>query len=174
MARKDRLKERYKDIIQDTAGNLIYTGESFRIAGDSSKVRAVLIIWLLVIAALVIGSGCIDAAGANSAFYVILPFIGEAAALFALAWNAVKVIYGRDSVRKYVLDAANERIPGACRILAVFAGLGMILSAVYLMKHGMEGETFKSVLYPVLKLAAAAAAEYYRRIYTSVEWIRSQ
>ena len=173
MARKDKQKERFKDIIQDPEGNFVYTGETFRPAGDISKTCMMFIAGLLILGAVIIGSGCIDAAGANKAFYVILPFIGEAAALFALCWNMVKVIAGGDSVRKYVLDHAKERVPGACRMLSVFAGLGLILSSVYIMRNGTDGDTVKSILYLVLKLTAAAGAECYRRIFTATDWIRS-
>lgn len=173
MARKDKLKEKYRDIIQDTEGNFIYTGKTFQAAGEPGKTRVRLIAWLIVLIAMVVGSGCIDAAGADSAFYVIMPYIGEVAALFALAWNIVKVAAGGQSIRKYVLNIAIERVPGACRILTIFASLGLILSALFILKHGMEGETAKSILYLVIKLITAGTAEYYRRLFGSIDWITS-
>ncbi len=171
MTRRDRRKERIKDITRDAEGNLVYTGETFRIEENGERVRTGLIVWLVILGALVIGSGCIDAAGANSSVLVIMPFIGEVAALFAFAWNAVKVIYGRDAVRKYILDTAKERIPGALRILTIFAGFGMVMSAVYLIRHGTGGEPFKSLLYPAIKVLTAISSEYYKKMFEGINWV---
>lgn len=173
MTHKDKLKEKYNDIIQDTEGNYIYTGETLKASPDPGKTRLLLAGWLLTLAALIIGSGCIDAAGADSAFYVIMPYIGEVAALFALTWNAVKIVAGGEKIRKYVLNTAKERIPGACRILTIFASLGLVLSALFLLRNGMEGQTAKSILYLVLKLLTAITAEYYNKLFRSIDWIIS-
>ena len=168
-SRRDRVKARLRDIESDERGNMVYTGESLRAEDESGRIRFMIV--LIVLAACVIGSGCIDAAGAAGSFYVIFPFIGEVSALFALCWNSVKVLAGGSKVRRYVLDNASGKIPGACRILTVFAAAGLLLSGLYLAQNGMGGEPAKSIMYLVLKLGAAVLAEVCRRIYISINWI---
>ena len=170
-SRRDKRKARLRDITEDAHGNMVYTGDSFRM--KDPQIRLKLIAVLIALAAVVIGSGCIDAAGAAGSFYVIFPYIGEVSALFGLCWISVKVFAGKSSVRKYIVDNASTRIPGACRVLTVFAAAGLILSGLYLIRNGAGGQTVKSAVYLVLKIAAACLAEYYRRVYTGIIWERS-
>ncbi len=172
--KKERREERLRDITQDTSGNVVYTGELWRIAdsggpGSALRQRMLLIAGLGVLALIVLGSGCIDAKNAMGAFYVVLPYIGEVSALFGLAWNAVKVIRSGE-VRTYVLEHAKPRIPGACRILAVFAAAGFVLSALYIALNGIGEMPADSMAYLLLKLAAAVIAEWYRRLFLAAEW----
>ncbi|MBQ3290779.1 MAG: hypothetical protein IJH43_00205 [Mogibacterium sp.] len=171
--RRERQKERFRDIMQDTEGNVIYTGAMHRIAGEeghSARVR--MLVLLVITAAIVISSGCIDAGGAMGAFYVIFPYIGEVSSLFALAWSASKLFVPAE-IRTYVLNQSGEKIPGACRMLSIFAIAGLILSAVYLMRNGMGGEPAKNILYLGLKLMAALAAELFRKQYSVLKWEQS-
>ena len=170
MSKKERQKERLRDIHQDTEGNLIYTGEIYTVTGDVNAFRCRFTAGQVIILAMVISSGCIDAAGANNSFYVILPYIGEAIAVFILAWNSVRTIYAADRIRRYTLDACRTRIPGACRMLAIFAAAGMILSIVYMARNGMGNQPMKAVMYPVLKLVTTVAAEIYKKYYNGLEW----
>lgn len=169
--KKERREARLRDIMQDTAGNVIYTGDLWRISGsEGRRQKTMLAAGLIVLALTVIGSGCIDADNAMGAFYVVLPFIGEVSALFGLIWNAVKLLYPSEGVRTYVLDHARPRIPGACRILTVFAAAGLVLSAVYMIRNGAGENTADGIAYLMLKFATAVLSEWYRRSFTSVHW----
>ena len=81
----------------------------------------------------------------------------------------VKVIRSGE-VRTYVLEHAKPRIPGACRILAVFAAAGFVLSALYIALNGIGEMPADSMAYLLLKLAAAVIAEWYRRLFITTEW----
>ena len=172
--KKEQREERLREITQDSSGRMIYTGELWRIAdsggpGSALRQRMLLIAGLGVLALIVLGSGCIDAKNAMGAFYVVLPYIGEVSALFGLAWNAVKLIRAGD-VRTYTLEHAKPRIPGACRILTVFAAAGFVLSVLYLVLNGIGEAPADSISYILLKFAAAILAEWYRRLFLSTEW----
>lgn len=173
--RKEKREARLKDIMQDARGNVVYTGELWRIAddeqaGSGSRQRMVLIGVLAVLALAVVGSGCIDAKNAMGSFYIVLPYIGEVSALFGLAWNAVKLLAPSGGVRTFTLESVRGRIPGACRILTVFALAGFLFSALYLVRNGAGEKTADGIAYLMLKLAAAAIAEWYGRRFRSVEW----
>ncbi len=174
-SRKEKREARLRDITQDASGKVVYTGELWRIAdtdgpGSGLRQRMLLIASLGALALIVFGSGCIDAKNAMGSFYVVLPYIGEVSALFGLAWNAVKVIYTGDGIKTYALEHAKPRIPGACRILSVFAGAGLILSALYIVLNGIGDNPADSIAYLLLKFAAAVLAEWYRRLFLSTQW----
>ncbi len=169
--KKERREARLKDIMQDVSGNVVYTGDLWRISGpDSRRQKSMLAAGLIVLLVIVVGSGCIDAKNAMGAFYVVLPYIGEVSALFGLAWNAIKLIYPSKGVRTYVLEHAKPRIPGTCRILTVFAAAGLILSALYMIRNGAGESTADGIAYLLLKAAAAALGEWYRRCFLCIEW----
>ena len=172
--KKERREEKLRDITQDSTGRVIYTGDLWRIAesggpGSALRQRMMLIAGMGVLALIVLGSGCIDTKNAMGAFYVVLPYIGEVSALFGLAWNAVKLIRTGE-VRTYVLDHAKPRTAGACRILTAFAAAGFAMSVLYIVLNGMGEKPADSLAYLLLKLAAAVIAEWYRRLFISIEW----
>ena len=172
--KKERREERLRDITQDSSGRMVYTGELWHIAdsggpGSALRQRMLLIAGLGVLALIVLGSGCIDAKNAMGAFYVVLPYIGEVSALFGLAWNAVKLIRAGE-VRTYTLEHAKPRIPGACRMLTVFAAAGLVLSTLYLMLNGIGDSPADGIAYLLLKLAAAVIAEWYGRLFITTGW----
>ena len=173
--KKERREEKLREITRDPSGKLVYTGDVWRISdsagpGSALRQRMLLIAGLGALALIVLGSGCIDAKNAMGAFYVVLPYIGEVSALFGLAWNAVKIIRTGDGIRTYTLEHAKPRIPGACRILTIFAASGLVLSSLYLALNGIGDSPADSLAYLLLKFASAVIAEWYRRCFMSVEW----
>ncbi len=172
MGRAQRRNEKLADIVTDSSGKPVYVGEEYVLAGEGRGARLRFGLLLAALSAAVIGSGCIDAAGANGAFYVILPLVGEVSALFVLCWNAVKVL-SADRLRRYTHASVGKAIPGACRVLTVFALFGLAASASYLLRFGLGAQPVKSVAYPALKVLAAALAERCGRFYRALEWERA-
>ena len=175
--RKEKREARLKDIMQDAQGNVVYTGDLWCIAddeqaGSGQRQRAVLIGVLAVLALAVIGSGCIDAKNAIGSAYVMLPYIGEVSALFGLLWNAAKVLFSHGGVGTYTLEHVRGRISGACRILTVFALAGFLFSTVYMIKYGAGDKTADGIAYLVLKIAAAAIAEWCSRRFRATVWVK--
>ena len=172
MAGSDGRNRKLRDMQQREDGSFEYAGAHYRpVPGkNGGSVRAVLAAGLLLTGAIVISSGCINAAGASDSFYVIMPFIGEVCALFAITWSMIKLLFAGNSIREYVLESAKPRITAGAYILTAFACMGFALSVVYLFNNGMGGQPVKSVLYPCLKLAAAAAAYNYGRYFAGIKW----
>ena len=165
-------KKPYLKEIREEDGRLVYTGDVFRMVRRDGKTGAgrFLAAGVLPAAAFVILSGCLDTAGAADAFYVILPYIGEVCALFALVWNLLKLVMEKGKVRAFVRETVQGRIPGAAKLLALFAAAGCVMSAVYLFRNGLGGEAVKSIAYPALKVMTCAAALYYDKLFRSVIW----
>lgn len=173
--RKERNEAKLKEILQDAQGNLVYTGklwciEDSKEAGSGKKQRALLIVGAVFLAVVVVGSGCIDAKNAMGAFYVVLPYIGEVSAMFAVFWSMAQITYTSEGIRTYVLEKAKARIPAACRILTISALIGLLCSSIYLIRNGAGDKTAEGIAYLMLKIAAAALSEWYRRLFKSTDW----
>lgn len=169
-SQKDRKKARLRDITSDADGNVSYTGQLYRLVrSEGHPGRAEIALCVVITAVLVAASGLIDADNAIGSFYVIIPYIGEVSAMFFLAWNSAKVLASSD-VRQYVRDEASPRITGSCRMLTVFAVIGLAMSALYLILNGTGDKPAGSFVYLALKCAAAAAAEVCRRLFIKADW----
>ena len=173
MAKSPKRKEYLKDYKQGSDGRYTYSGKTYGFDGDESerkKSYLTLTAMTVVLLAGIIGSGCIDAAGANGAYYVIVPFIGEVCAFFALAWNMSKLLFEGERIRGYIFETANNRIPPALLILMFFALFGMAASVLYLASHGFEGKMLKAILYIVLKGFNAVLAFIVKKYYNNLSW----
>lgn len=162
------------DIKMNEAGKYEYQGKHYVFAGSGEEQKkAYLTLWLLyaALAAVLIGSGFISAGGMRNTFYVIIPYIGELCALFALSWNHVKLLTKWDEIREYVYNQAHPKIPTACAICAAFCIVSFALSLIYSILSGFEGGAAMCVVYLVLKAACTALLLFYRNYFIKVEWI---
>ncbi len=163
--------------IREQDGTYQYVGDHFRVSENKETGReqlTKLMVFFLLAVAVVVSSGCINAAGASEAFYVILPYVGEVSALFLLGWNVVRLFANRNRMRTYVLDQVRSRIPGASAFLCVFALLGLVMAAVFLMKNGSGGKTAASALYLFCKALAALLALGCRKAFAGLEWEKTE
>ena len=97
-------REYLNDFVQDDKGGYSYTGKRYTVDRHYAfygDVYRKLLIGAIIMAVFSVASGMIDAAGANGAFYVIIPFIGEISALFAIFWNVVKLMSQGEEVKEY-------------------------------------------------------------------------
>ena len=173
MAKSPKRKEYLKDYKQGADGKYTYSGKTYSFDGNESERKRtyiILVALVLVLLAGIVGSGCIDAAGANGAYYVIIPLIGEVSAFFALAWNLSKLLFEGEKIRGYIFEIANNRIPPAALIIMFFALFGLAASVLYLIFHGFEGKMLKAILYVISKGFNAALAFIVKKYYNSINW----
>ena len=166
-------REYLNDFVQDDKGGYSYTGKRYTVDRHYAyygDVYRKLLIGAVIMAVFSVASGMIDAAGANGAFYVIIPFIGEISALFAIFWNVVKLMSQGEEVKEYAFKKTNTWIPGGAAVLMYFALTGLVMSAVYIITHGFEEKVFKCVLYLALKTVTGFLAFEYKKYYNTVEW----
>ena len=157
-------------------GKLVYAGEHYRMAGDETERRRTLISYIagtVLLAVLILLSGCIDADNATKSFTVIIPLIGEVCCLFVIGWQAGKVIAGKGRLRGYVLEPMSEKISVASKMLVVVALTGMVFSIIYLCRNGFGGEMLKSLAYPVMKGLIASTAVGYDKFFQTIRWVKA-
>lgn len=163
------------DVRENDDGSLVYAGDYYRIAGDPVEAKRTFLSFVagtVLLAVLILGSGTIDADNAIGSFTVIVPLIGEVCCLFVTCWLVAKVIAGKGRIRFYTLESLREKIPVASKLLVIFSLTGMVFSVIYLFRHGIaEGETLKSIAYPVLKLMTASTAVGYDKYFAMIRWV---
>ena len=150
-------------------GGYVYTGRVYTLA-DGKRYRTALTALSFGAAAVAVGSGCVNAAGLSNTFYVILPYIGEIAACFALCWNTVRLLAAGTQVKAHVRDALEKYLPPAALALIVFAAAGLIASPVFLILHGTEGKPLQCALYLAAKAADLALGVLARRHIRRMRW----
>ena len=173
MAKSPKRKDYLKDYTQGSDGKYSYGGKSYSMAcSDQERKKTCLNLVLLAVLLLasVVASGLSDARCAIGSFYVIIPFIGEVSALFALAWYLVKLLMEGKEIRGYIFETANNRIPPSCIIMIFFSALAFGTSALYLAFNGFGGEALKSMLYLALKVLNGVLAFCIKKYYNTIQW----
>ena len=157
------------DYKKNAAGEYVYTGRVYAVT-DAKRYRLTLSALSFGAAAVAVGSGCINAAGLSNTFYVILPYIGEIAAVFALCWNTVRLLAAGRQVKAHVREALEKYLPPAALGLIVCSAAGLIASAVFLILNGTEGKPFLCGLYLFLKTVDTALGFFVRKHIRAMEW----
>ena len=158
------------DYQKTAAGDYVYTGRVYTVGGNAKRYRRTLAALSFGAAAVVIASGCINAAGLSNTFYVILPYIGEVTGAFVLCYNTVRLLAAGEQVKAYVRDALEKYLPPAAWILIVSAAVSLVASPVFLILNGTEEKPLQCALYLVLKVAALTLGILTRRQIKALRW----
>lgn len=167
-------KKDYLKNFEKQGKNYVYKGKHYFFDGGAEEQKRAYIIHfslLAVLAVLVIGSGFFTGGGMKNTYYVIIPYIGEASALFASVWYSFKLLTKRGRVRDYVYLTTAPRLPGAFVITAFFAVAGIICSLAFSITDGFSEGMAQAIGYPAVKAAVAAAAIVIRNHFINLEWI---
>ena len=173
MAKSPKRKDYLKDYKQSDSGKYEYSGKSYTFAGtpeERKKAYAILYGLTVLLTASVVGSGLIDAAGMVNTFYVIVPYIGEICALFALWWNLSKLLMEGEKIRGYIHESVKAKVDPAAIIMVFFAVCGLVMSALFQLTNGFEDKMIKCLFYLLLKALNAVLAFLIRKYYNSLEW----
>ena len=143
------------DFVADENGGYLYGGTRYEPEnGNVKSYCRSLGAAMTVITAVSAASGCISAEGSTNCFYV-----ADSA--------TVKVLRSEKPLREYIYVKSVKRIPIFLFCAAGFAAAGAVCTGVYIALNGIEKRVAETVIYIVLKLAAAtllfAAAECFRK-----------
>lgn len=170
MAREHREKHKaHLDAhIRDANGEYHYVGEWFAVDGGRRALLPFTIRCALTAAA-VIAAGCVDFPGMRNTAYVILPYLLSVCALFALLWNAVRLVSGGGRLKAYVWDKVQGSFLQICVLLAITAGLTIALGAAYLLTHRTELPGTAAAFFALMG-AAIVCALMTRKAYSRQVW----
>ena len=168
-------KHYLNDFKMQEDGKYAYEGEQYAFAGSESErktANAKLLTLLCILIASVFGAGFLTGGGMKNSFYVILPYILEAAALFFTAWYIVKLVSKGDTLREYDYNKTVKRLPNSLPVIAFFAAAGLITSLIFSISTGFKEAAAQSVIYLVLKVLDIFLALVMRNIFIRLEWIK--
>ena len=129
-------------------------------------------LWGLSIAILlaVVAGGCSDAPAMLNCWYVILPYICEAAAAVSVIWAVARLRKAEDPIREYVYKKSVQPLPHRAMLCMIFAGLGFVTMVLYLVMNGSGGRVASVIVYLALKALVAGGAWLLWRYMLILKW----
>lgn len=161
------------DFQPNLAGEYVYTGVYYAYDGkdmDFPKARSRVLLFSMLSMLGLIGAGCVSAGGMGNCFYVLIPYMGEAISVFVTAWAVVRLLLNGSRLREYIYGAIIPRIPVAALCSAVFAAVGCVCIAIYIILNGIGGPVGELALLIAAKAAAISAPLLLRRHVKSLQW----
>lgn len=162
------------DYHMDLAGNYVYTGAHYAYVDQGrplERVKRELLLLSISLLTGVVAGGCSDTPAMLNCWYVILPYLGEAAAAVSVLWALVRMRKEKDPFREYVYKATAKALPHRAMLCMIFAGLGFVNMVLYLVDQGSFGGKGTSVaIYLVVKLLVAGAAWLTWRYALTLRW----
>lgn len=137
--------------LQDN-GEYIYKGTVYRFKGDWKQCRKTLWTLCAVLAVLVIAGGLLPSAGMMNAFYVILPYLGEAVTAALLIYAVYKLTKGDGNIREYIYVKTFERFREYFMMLFIFSVMCLIGEILCLIITKNIGKLLFSVIFMILQV----------------------
>ena len=116
------------------------------------------------------GGGCSDAPAMLNCWYVILPYICEAAAAVSVIWAVARLRKAEDPIREYVYKKSVQPLPHRAMLCMIFAGLGFVTMVLYLVMNGSGGRVASVIVYLALKALVAGGAWLLWRYMLILKW----
>lgn len=161
------------DFREDINGQFVYEGDRYTLDEEGISRKSLNTrLWLLtvVITAGTVASGCLPAACMLNCFYCILPFVGEAIAVFTLVWAMVKYANGGEELRGYIFEKSMGVLPQRSFLAALFAALGFAGVIIYTVQNGFEDTAALTVIYLAIKVIVAVCAWIMHKTVLSLKW----
>ena len=149
------------DFHVNLAGDYVYTGAHYTYVDQGrSRDRVQRELWGLSIAILlaVVAGGCSDAPAMLNCWYVILPYICEAAAAVSVIWAVARLRKAEDPIREYVYKKSVQPLPHRAMLCMIFAGLDS------------GGRVASVITYLALKALVAGGAWLLWRYMLTLKW----
>ncbi len=170
--RKRDRRAHLNDFRLDLNGDYVYGGAQYRYEGAepfrAAAKRLALAAGLM--AAAIIGTGCVEAPAMLGCFYVLLPFIGEFVCAILAVWSLGLMIRHGDVIRAYVYRRSVERLTPCLYLTVGFAGAGVLANLVFVLIHGFLGKTAAVLALFALKAVVLVSALYLLRRSRAMVW----
>ena len=172
--KKRRGRRAYLEDFQKTAtGEYVYTGKLHYYETQGLERRqALLRLWLLTgaIAAAVVVSGCVPAAGMSNTFYVLLPYAGALLSAASVVWLMCRLAAGGDPLRHYVYTATVAQMRVRGRLVLIFSALTLVGEVVHLILDGVGTLLPGTLVFLACQLICLAAALAWESFVKKLNW----
>ena len=136
-------------------GRYIYVGEYVSFQGTDREKKTLDIKALIsaVLALLSLAGGICTLAGDMAAkLYIVIPLILEVIFGFFLIWYTIEYLKGGNPMKEHVYKKIAGKLPVFGLFMAIFSGVGLILSLVFLLTEGLSGVSAYNAAYTAAKL----------------------
>ena len=148
-------------------------GAHYRYAGPDmsySRARGMSILFAAAMAVGLLAPGFVSAGGMGNCFYVLLPYMAEAIAVFVTLYAVFKMLSSGERIREYIFEKSVKRIPAGCVCCSVLAAIGFVCSMIFSAINGMGGSTLEAAVLIVGKLLGIVAPMTLRRHILGLSW----
>ena len=172
-AKKKGRRAYLQDIRPNLSGEYVYTGAHLNFVPEKMSFRraafAIAGYALLSLAGFV-AAGFVSAGGMGNCFYVIIPYIAEAIAVFTLLLAVYKAISRGSRLRDYEYESSVVKMPVRALLSAIFAAIGLVCIAVFTAINGIDGSAGEFALLLVAKAVAITVPFLMRKLLASLRW----
>ena len=123
------------DFHVNLAGDYVYTGAHYSYVDQGrsrDRVQRELLGLSVAVVLAVVAGGCSDAPAMLNCWYVILPYICEAAAAVSVIWAVLRLRKAEEPIREYIYKKSVQALPHRAMLCMIFAGLGFVTMVLYL------------------------------------------
>ena len=176
MAKFTGWKRRYSyldDYKKGIDGKYVYYGRHYVFCGDSRELKTYkwsLGITDILLAALFVIGGLLEAGAIWRTWYVIVPYAIEALTMFILIWKTVSLIMEKVPVKAYMYKRTVPWFKPLDWILVIICLLSLIATPVCMLVRPDEVKTQGCIIYMVIKFLSAAAAWIFLRRIGKSRW----
>ena len=149
------------DFHVNLAGDYVYTGAHYSYVDQGrsrDRVQRELLGLSVAVVLAVVAGGCSDAPAMLNCWYVILPYICEAAAAVSVIWAVLRLRKAEEPIREYIYKKSVQALPHRAMLCMIFAGLGFVTMVLYLAMNGSGGRVASVIAYLALKALVAGGA----------------
>lgn len=117
------------DFHVNLAGDYVYTGAHYSYVDQGrsrDRVQRELLGLSVAVMLAVVAGGCSDAPAMLNCWYVILPYICEAAAAVSVIWAVHRLRKAEEPIREYIYKKSVQALPHRAMLCMIFAGLGFV------------------------------------------------
>ena len=161
------------DFHVNLAGDYVYTGAHYSYVDQGrsrDRVQRELLGLSVAVMLAVVAGGCSDAPAMLNCWYVILPYICEAAAAVSVIWAVLRLRKAEEPIREYIYKKSVQALPHRAMLCMIFAGLGFVTMVLYLAMNGSGGRVASVIAYLALKALVAGGAWLLWRYMQPLKW----
>lgn len=161
------------DFHVNLAGDYVYTGTHYSYVDQGrsrDRVQRELLGLSVAVMLAVVAGGCSDAPAMLNCWYVILPYICEAAAAVSVIWAVLRLRKAEEPIREYIYKKSVQALPHRAMLCMIFAGLGFVTMVLYLVMNGSGGRVASVIAYLALKALVAGGAWLLWRYMLTLKW----
>ena len=172
-AKKKGRKAYLNDIRPNLSGEYVYTGAHLNFVPEKMSYRraaSAMAVYALLSLAAFAAAGFVRAGGMGNCFYVLIPYMAEAVAVFTLLLAVYKALTRGSRLRDYEYESSVVKMPVRALLSSVFAAVGLVCIFLFVILNGADGSAGELAFLLFSKAVAIVSPLLMRRFMRSLRW----